>query len=61
MNIKLRANVGVLGFDAGEEFAVEDTPTIRGLVDMGYLTELVPVISNERLREHVSLDKPPDD
>lgn len=51
VSLKLRANVTIMGFDPGEEFSVAETETIRGLVNNGYLTELVPIISPVKLSE----------
>lgn len=42
--IKVRCNVHILGFEAGDEFSTPDSEEIQGLLNIGYLTELVPVV-----------------
>lgn len=55
--IKVRCNVHILGFEAGDEFSTPDSEEIQGLLNIGFLTELVPVVG-ETPKSKVKLSEP---
>lgn len=55
--VKVRANVGIMGFEPGDEFSAEDSVDIQGLINIGYLSELVPIVPVVKPTK-VKLDEP---